>query len=239
MSKEILNLIDEFSQIKNAPYIALFSKENVSDKNSICINSGISNCLNELDISVKHKNIDFCCLSKFEIILPPKERFFSNSNYNHAVLHEFNHRISVIADLSSDYTSSYLSYKKEYGSAPDFDKIVKSFQENCQDMLNPAEKCIMAAYSKDETAVELSSYMMMKKIGIEPDKRDTAYTMWNIAENNKTLEKLGIGFARNMINLSEIYKRTDRLLSASMETYEKVNHIKLENNRQKEREKER
>lgn len=102
--------------------------------------------------------------------------------------------------------------------------------------MTESEKNLAAAYSKDETVIELCTYSMMKKIGIEPDKRDTAYTLWNIAENNKTLEALGKGFAKDYIAMGEIYKRTEKLLSISVKAYENANNIKIDNHKSNEKE---
>lgn len=218
-------------------YIALFDKDVVSKKSDITINQGLLKTLNAYQFVIQHRNIDYVYGTKTQLNIPIKERFYSNSNYNHAVLHELTHLIGKYVGQSKDYSLAYLQYMEEKKSIPDFNDLMKSFQTG-RTVLSSAEKSIITAYARDETAVELTSYKLLEKIGIKPDDRDTAYMRWNISANNKSLEKLGEGFVKHATSINEIVTRTDKLLTVATKEYERANNISLsqEISKRKERE---
>lgn len=218
-------------------YISLFDNNVVSKKDDITINQGLLKTLRAYQFIIEHRNIDYVYGTKTQLNMPIKERFYSTSNYNHAILHELTHLIGKYAGQSKDYSSAYLQYIEEKKSIPDFNNLMKSFQTG-DTVLSSAEKSLVTAYAKDETAVELTAYKLLEKIGIKPDDRDTAYMRWNISANNRNLEKLGIGFLKDITNLNEIVTRTDKLLTVATKEYERANNISLsqEISKRKERE---
>lgn len=236
MSSEILNIIKACCKKGDLPYTEPHADKKISETININISPVVTNVIQAYKMEIIHEGIKNPYTLRGLIHLPPKENFYSSSNYNHIIIHESNHRLSLQKGLSTDYIAAYMNYKADKSSERDFKAIEKAFRYNQQDVLTVAEKSLMVAYAKDETAIELSSYLLMKKIGIKPDPRDTAYMMWNISENNKTLEKMGIDFTRDFMTLNEIVTRTDKLQNISTKEYEKVNNIVLDRHKDRERE---
>lgn len=209
-------------------YTLLYDEKHVVGTERIHLSRSIIKICDALDLSIKHSYSNYAGLKTKVINLPTKGQFYSESNYNHAVLHEITHQLAKINGLSKDYASAYFQYIDEKQLTPNLKDLMQNFEKTGK-ILSPAENNLIVAYAKDETAVELATYQMLQKMGIKPDAIDTAYMNWNISENNKILTSLGKGFNQEIQNLNEIVSRTDKLLTITIKENEKINNVDLFN----------
>lgn len=122
MSSDIIKLIKTACNNSNQ-YSSLYSNNNSSKNDTVIISDKVYNLISNYNLSINSKNGIDPHSENNTIFLPDKNTFYSSSNYNHVILHEVNHRISLQNNLSDDYKKAYIAYSKDKSATHDFEGI--------------------------------------------------------------------------------------------------------------------
>ena len=211
MLEEIFNDYQGLCFLKEQPYVLLHSDKAVSDGNFKC--DKINMLLEKEGVSLTHSDIDISHYGYKAIKIPYKERFYSESNYAHSLLHETVHYFSEKMGQNSDFRAACYVYYAQNNEVA----VIKNILELCQTpedtaKLDPLTKDVYRGYLKEECKVELAAMFLANKMGIPLDERDYAYTKWNLSTNESHLIAMGDGISSSVKNLTKSSYETEALI---------------------------